>query len=76
MLSKQRNCLLIHKRSVIYDYTSLKCLPMFQSFVKTAKHIHHPELGTMVYSDFLFFFKTNTLCLLYQARGVTTMCRE
>jgi len=50
MISKQRNRLLITE--VIYDSTSLKCLPIFQSFVKVAEHIHHTELGTMVFIDF------------------------
>ena len=46
---------------MIYDCTSLKCLPIFQSFVKTAKHIHLTELGTMVCVD---FFKYNSLKIL------------
>ena len=37
---------------VIYDCTSLKCLPIFRSFVKASKHIHHIELGTMACTDF------------------------
>ena len=37
---------------MIYDWTSLTCLPIFLIFVKVAKHIHHTELGTMVCVDF------------------------
>jgi len=50
VLSKQRNRLLISE--VTYDCTSLKCLPIFRSFVKVAKHFCHTELGIMVCIDF------------------------
>jgi len=53
-LSKQRNRLLIHISEMMYDCTSLKCLPIYRSCVKAAKHIHHTELGTMVC---IYFFK-------------------
>ena len=41
---------------VICDCTSLKCLPMFRSFIKAAKHIHHTKLGIMVFIDFLKYY--------------------
>ena len=51
---------------MIYGCTSLKWLPIFQSFVKATKHIHHTKLGTMVCMDSFEYelFKNYTLCLL------------
>jgi len=48
--SKETACWFMSE--VIYDRTTLKCLPIFRSFVKAAKHIHQTELRTMVCVDF------------------------
>ena len=61
---------------MIYDCALLKCLPIFRSFVKAAKHIHHTELGPWCVSISLNKFFENTLCLLYQAWRAKTMFRD
>jgi len=76
MLSKQRNHLFIHKRGDLRLYLT-KCLPIFQSFVKAAKHIHHTELGTMVCIDFFKkVLQKYYLLFALSGFGATTVYRE
>jgi len=49
--NRETTCWLILE--VIYNCASLKCLLIiFRSCVTATKHIHHTEVGTMVYIDF------------------------
>jgi len=56
---------------VIYDYTSLKYLPIYRSFVKAAKSIHHIELGSMACTDFfkLYYLKILPCVCFIRLRG-------
>ena len=61
---------------MIYDCTSLKCLPIFRSFAKVAKHIYHIELGPCCASISKYISLKMLPCVCFIRLGGRQRCLE